>query len=128
MFVCILLYYFNQKQYCYLYLIFICLILILYNKFKYKNIIYISLCLGAFGICLYTNFTEDYVSKDMYNEIFNEDIENSINNVILNDNDYYRSNSLMNPTKTVNKMYNDRYYTTNIYSSTYNYDYLYFVI
>ena len=127
LFVCILLYYFNQKQYCYLYLIFICLILILYNKFKYKNIIYISLCLGAFGICLYTNFTEDYVSKNMYNEIFNEDIENSINNVILNDNDYYRSNSLMNPTKTVNKMYNDRYYTTNIYSSTYNYDYLYFV-
>lgn len=125
--VAVILYYFNQKQYCYLYLIGFIIMLIIFNKYKCKKILAIYLVLCSFGMATVANLKEDYVSIDLYNEIFDKDVEDSINNVILNDNSYFRSNNLMYPTKTVNKMYNEKYFTTNIYSSTYNYNYLTFV-
>lgn len=125
--VCVILYYFNQKQSCYLYLIGIIGVLLLYNKYKKKEIIYIPMVLCSLGICIATNMDEEYVSKDMYNEIFDNDISKSINNILDNDKEYYRSNNLSTPTKNINMIYGDRYYTTNMYSSTYNYEFLEFV-
>ena len=63
----------------------------------------------------------------MLNKIFDKNIEKEINDVIDSDASFYRSNNLMYPTKTVNKIYNQRYYTTTIYSSTYNKNYLKFL-
>lgn len=123
----VLLYYFNQGQYCYLYLIGFIIVTLLFNKYNCKKILSCYLVIASFVFAVIANFNEDYVSIDEYNKIFDSEIENSINNISLNDDGYYRMNNLVDPTRTVNKIYSENYYTTNIYSSTYNYNYLNFV-
>ncbi len=121
------LYYFNQREYCYLIITGFIILLILYNKIKCKKIISLYLITAALFVAIYENNKEDLVKIEDYNKIFSKEVANTINNTINNDQSYYRSNNLIYPTKIVNKIYNDRYLTTNIYSSTYNKDYLNFI-
>lgn len=121
------LYYFNHKEVCYLFFIGFIILLLIFNKYKFKTIIAIYLIFFALGNSIYENLKEDIVSNDTYKDIFNDKVEKNIDKTIENDNTYYRTNNLMYPTKTLNKIYNQRYYTTNIYSSTYNKNYLDFV-
>lgn len=122
-----ILYFFNKNQYCYLYLIGFIIIILLFNKFNCKKVLSLYLVIAAFVFTIIENFNEDYVSIDEFNNIFNDNITESINNINIKDDSYYRINSLVEPTRTVNKIYNNNYFTTNIYSSTYNYNYLNFV-
>ena len=122
-----LLYYFNQKQYCYLIVISFIILLIIHKKKKIQRIISIYLILIALGICVGENLNEDRVSIKEYNKIFNTKTETTINEILANDNDFYRTNNLDYATTTINKIYNNKYLTTNYYSSTYNKYYLNFV-
>ncbi len=119
--------FFNLKWHCYIYLGVYLLMFIIYDKYKCQKILTLFLILLSLGTCLYRNFTEDYITIKYYNELFSKDISQNIDEVLLKDNTYYRTNNLINPTKTVNKIYNQNYFTTNIYSSTYNNYYLNFV-
>lgn len=121
-----LLYYFNQS-YCYLILIGFIIILLIYQKLNKPFIVNIFLVLVALTICIGENISEDFVTIDQYNEIFNEETTSTIKNILSKDNSFYRTNNLDNPTKTINTIYDKNYLTTNIYSSTYNKDYLNFV-
>ncbi len=123
----LILYIINDYNSFYHYYLILLAILLIYKITK-KEIITSTLLIAlSIFICISSNLTEDYVSKDMYNNFFNQDIENSINKLLNEDNSYYRTNNLIYSTKTVNKIYNDKYYTTNLYSSTYNSTYLSFV-
>lgn len=122
------LYYYKEKQLSYLFFIGFILLMLLIDKKKYiKTIMTLYIVLVALGMAGYEALNEKFVSRDMLNKIFDKNIEKEINDVIDSDTSFYRSNNLMYPTKTVNKIYNQRYYTTAIYSSTYNKNYLKFL-
>ena len=125
--ICAPLYYFNQAQYCYLILLGFIIILLIYQKYNKSWIINGYLIITALAICIGENLSEDIVNINEYNKIFNSKTTNTINEILTNDNSYYRTNNLDYPTTTVNKIYDNRYLTTNYYSSTYNKDYLDFV-
>ena len=125
--ICAPLYYFNQAQYCYLILLGFIILLLIYKKYNKSWIINGYLIITALAICIGENLSEDIVNINEYNKIFNSKTTNAINEILTNDNSYYRTNNLDYPTTTVNKIYDNRYLTTNYYSSTYNKDYLDFV-
>jgi uncharacterized membrane protein YfhO len=96
-------------------------IVIILSIFKNKKIIYIIILLA---LCsnIAVNKNDEYISKDTYNYLQSNSINNLLNNV--DDNTFYRSDNLIPETSlTVNKVYNTNYYQTSIYSSTYNSNY-----
>ena len=121
------LYLFNKMSISYIYLIFIVGLLIYYDKTKNIKMTSYALIIVAFFICLVSNLIEDYVSLSDYNKYFNKKIDNEIQEILNIDNGIYRMNNLMYLNKTVNKIYDYKYYTPNIYTSTYNKYYLSFI-
>ncbi len=121
------LYFFNKNEVCYLFALGFILLLLIYQKKDIKKIICSYLVLFAFITAIVENVNEELVSIDKYNEIFSKDVSSVIKNTLDSDDSYFRTSSLRYPTKTLNKIYNDNYYTTSIYSSTYNPYYLDFV-
>ena len=99
------------------------IIFILFKKFNNPKIVYIPVVLLSLFSGFYMNFTEDYVSYEKYDEIYNVNYDSLLKDIDTN----YRVNNLVNSNYTVNKIYNKSYYTTNIYSSTYNNYYYKFV-
>ena len=127
LFIFLILFPFNVKSYSYIILICFLLVLLLYNK-KHNIKLVMGYILFVFiTIFVIENFHEENVSKILYNDIFNPQIEEKINKILASDKSYYRMNNLNYPTKIVNKIYSSNYFTTNIYSSTYNNYYLKFV-
>ncbi len=123
----VLLYYFNQVKWMYgLILVFI-ICLLLYKKYHKNIIIYLIILSIMVGTSIYEVFKEDEVLISDYNKIFSSDVDKEIVNAINNDSGYYRFSNLYYPTKTVNKIYHEKYLSTNFYSSTYNGDYLDFI-
>lgn len=121
------LYLINVKEYSYLYVLGFIIVLFLFSRYKNKKIVCFYLIIASFATTFMENLNEDYVSIENYNKYFDKNISTDINEILLNDDNYFRSNNLIYPTKTINKVYDSRYYTTNIYSSTYNENYLNFV-
>ena len=121
------LYYSNRIMWFYgLFLLFI-IGLLLYKKYN-KKIFVIAVILGILiGTNIYETFKEDELSFEKYDEYFSSEVADSINSINSEDKGFYRTANLHIPNKTVNVIYNDNYYTTNIYSSTYNGDYLNFI-
>lgn len=109
------------------YAIAIIILVLLYKKFNKKFIISIPIIIIAFILCITESYKEDNVSTKLYNNIFSKSSYEEINNIINNDNTFYRTVNTNYATRTVNKIYNWNYYTPTIYSSAYNYDYLEFV-
>lgn len=97
---------------------------ILFDKYDKKILIKIPLILIALNMAITSSFKEEKISTNEYNKIFDKNVENEITEVLDDDNYYYRFANMHYNLKTINKIYNNRYYTTNIYSSTYNKDYL----
>jgi uncharacterized membrane protein YfhO len=121
------LYYNNRVLWFYgLFLLFI-IGLLLYHKFNKKIFIILILLGPLIGTNIYEAFKEDDLSFEMFNEYFPQEVADSINKINEEDKGYYRTANLHYPNKTVNVIYNDKYYSTNIYSSTYNGDYLNFI-
>ncbi len=122
-----LVYYYNQHQYFYIILIIFFILLYIFQKKKKSWLISGYLILTSLIACIGSALEEDMVSIDSYNRIFNKETTQTIQETLKLDSDIYRTNNLENATKTVNKIYTSNYYTTNLYSSTYNSDYLDFV-
>ena len=123
----LLLYYNNRVLWFYgLFILFI-IGLLLYHKFNKKIFIILILLGPLIGTNIYEAFKEDDLSFEMFNEYFPQEVADSINKINEEDKGYYRTANLHYPNKTVNVIYNDKYYSTNIYSSTYNGDYLNFI-
>ena len=116
----------NMNRICMLELIAYGLIFLKYDRKIYKLLIIFLLLLSTSTLII-ENMYEDRMSKDLYNEIFDKNIEETIKETLSKDNTLFRSNNLHYSTKTINKIYNDNYYTTNTYSSTYNRTYLNFI-
>ena len=98
-----LLYYYNQLQYIYLILIIFIVLLLIYKHTKKDYLITSFLVLTALVISITEATQEDVVSIKEYQDIFNKQIEETINNILTNDKDIYRMNNLDNGTTTVNK-------------------------
>lgn len=121
------LYFCDSNWMSYLYVLGFAILLLVFNRYRCKKIFSFCLIITAFITNIFVNLDEEYVTIDTYNKYFNKDIESNIDSVISSDDTYFRSNNLIYPTKTINKIYNYNYYTTNMYSSTYNGNYLNFV-
>ncbi len=119
--------YIYSKDNILLHSIIIILSLLLYNKFNKKIIITIPLIMLSFFLSFNKISEESLITYKEYNTIFDKKIEKEINDVIEKDDDYYRFINLNYNLKTMNKIYNNKYFTTSIYSSTYNKNYLNFV-
>lgn len=122
-----LVYYYNQRQYFYIILFFLFILLYIFSKNKKSWLISTYLIFTSLITCIGSALEEDMVSIDSYNHIFNKETTQTIQEILKTDTDIYRTNNLENATQTVNKIYSANYYTTNLYSSTYNSDYLDFV-
>lgn len=121
------LYYFNQLEYCYLILIGFILILFIYQKRRINWLISTYLILTALIVCIAESFIEENVTIKEYKQYFNKRIDSTITEILESDQSFYRINNLDYPTKTMNKIYHPNYFTTNIYTSTYNENYLEFI-
>ena len=87
---------------------------------KKTKIFYIILIVTALFSNITVNRNENYVTKDTYNNIKSQDINNLIN-YTLDDKTFYRMDNLIGDTSlNVNRVYNSNYFQTSIYSSTYN--------
>ncbi len=115
-----------KPKLCYISLPFILLSFITYDKYHKSKIVSITLILIGLTFLFISFYKEEKVSINMYNEIFDKEIDNKINEVINGDTNYYRFINLHYNLKTINKIYNNKYYTTSLYSSNYNKDYLKF--
>ena len=121
------LYYSNRILWFYGLFILFLIALLLYKKFNKKFIVIIVILGTLIGTNIYEALKEDDLSYELYNSYFAKEVSDSINDINSIDDTYYRTANLHYPNKTVNVIYNDHYYSTNIYSSTYNGDYLNFV-
>lgn len=110
----------------YIDIIFTSTALILFYKSTNKKGLYIILLFIALFACIVTNKADNYVSKKAYNETYSAEQSKLIDSILKKDTQFYRFNNLTNDyLTTVNKIYNDRYYQTSMYSSGYNTDYYY---
>lgn len=116
-----------NRSYCFLIFVGFALILLIYKKINKQSIVNYFLVIIALLICIVENLSEDYVTIDRYNKIFNSNASSTIKDIISKDSSFYRMNNLDYPTETINVVYDKNYFTTNIYSSTYNNYYLDFV-
>ncbi|MBP3921007.1 MAG: YfhO family protein [Bacilli bacterium] len=91
----------------YLDLIFMVILILINNK----KIFSISLVLLNITICICQNNTENYINRELYQKTFKNIPKLETN---------YRTINLNNNNETINKVYNNNYYTTSIYSSTIN--------
>jgi uncharacterized membrane protein YfhO len=83
--------------------------------------LYIGLILIALISNISINRNDKYVSKDIYNNLTSQSVNNLISTINEKDKSFYRMDNIKGDTSLiVNKIYNDRYYQTSLYSSTYN--------
>ena len=86
----------------------------LYLVKKKQSIAYLSiLFVLAFGLTVFTSRTDKLVSNDTYQKL----LEDSFSQL---EDSGYRMKDLENPIYSVNKIYNEYYKTTSVYSSTVN--------
>lgn len=121
------LYYFNQLEYCYLILIGFIIVLFIYQKKRKNWLVSGYLILTALIMCIAEAFVEENVTIEEYKQYFNKHVDTTITEILEKDSSFYRTNNLDYPTKTMNKIYHPNYFTTNIYTSTYNENYLEFI-
>lgn len=109
----------------YLYIIFymdliLTLILFLIGNNINKKIFIIPLLSLILCFSLALNKLDEYVLKNRFTNDYNKTKENLINETIENDKTFYRFSNTTDNHDTVNKIYNNNYYITALYSSTYN--------
>ncbi len=100
------------------------LVCILKNK---RKIIYVYAIISSGIICAFGYFGDSFMKKDYMEELWSEEREAVIKEVLDEDEEVYRMNNLNNNRYTCNLVYDIRYYQTSIYSSVYNKDYNIFI-
>ena len=97
--------------------------IITYYFKKKKMLIYIPIVIVTIANCIIVNFDDKLYLKNDFNNDFNKNVNNDIQEIIKNDDDFYRINNNLSPLSTSNKIYNIKYYQSSLYSSTYNGNY-----
>ncbi len=103
----------------YLDLILSIIIIYLFVKGKH-NISFILIMLEIFIMFIAFNLDENYVDKDYY---LSHDYQTEITKVLDRDKSFYRFANTIDPINTVNVIPNSNYFSSSLYSSTYNYNY-----
>ncbi len=99
----------------------ILLTLFLYlSKKKQKSIYLIYIVILSTIICAGINLSDELITKKEYKDSFNENKTEMIDDITIEDDSYYRFNNQLNRLATVNEIYNNKYYSTALYSSTFN--------
>lgn len=94
---------------------------------NYKMPLILGSLLVAVGVVLASNTDEEYVR---YQNVFNKEslgITEAIQETLARDSSFYRFQNLYDPLNTMNRIYGSNYYTTSIYSSSENADYITFL-
>ncbi len=93
------------------------LILYYYKNFKYGLVVVV---ISAFVTCGLVNYNDSLMTKDQYDELFNDDMIKLFDETEDLDDNLYRSFLNKNKLVTANRVYGMNYYNTSIYSSGYN--------
>lgn len=94
-------------------------IFLIYSLKDRKKFLYAIISLIVITSCVIVNKNENYVSKDIYNNIIED--SNEINKIQYNDK--YRFYHLDDDLYTTDRIYTNNYHIDSIYSSTYNKEY-----
>lgn len=95
-----------------------CLFLFLF--FQKKSLLYLPILIFSIILSIGVNKDENYVTKKEYRKINNQNHIDLIEDITKSDPSFYRMNHYYYVSKTINKIYNMNYYSTNLYSSTYH--------
>lgn len=102
----------------------VCMIfLMLYQKWNKKWIYVIPMMVLAIAMVFVSNHNEKYQNKEDYEKAFSSDKLELIHFALSNDSSFYRMNDLTDTLLTVNKVYENHYYSTSLYSSTFHQSY-----
>ena len=102
----------------------ICIIvLLIYQKWNKKWIYIIPITIFSICIVFIANKNENYQLKNEYQKAFHSDKQTLIKNTLSKDPTFFRFNDLTDTLLTTNKIYQNNYYTTSLYSSTYHQPY-----
>ncbi len=93
----------------------------LFYKFKKKFFI-VYVCVISFAICLGVNFGDKLVSLEDFSKEVNPNLTNAIKKITSSDDGYYRI-AINTSDYLVNRVLDNRFYMTSLYSSTYNANY-----
>ncbi len=104
-------------------LAFCMLFLCAYQKWNKKWLYFIPITIFVIVSSFVTNHGEKFETKKNYQNSFHHDKVSLIESTLKKDNQFYRFQDLTDTLLTVNKVYQDHYYTTSLYSSTFNQPY-----
>lgn len=123
--VCILAFFGTQKAIAIAFIVdSILLTLLLYlSKKKQKPLYLIYVVILSTVLCAGVNLSDEMITKKEYKDSFNKNKTEMIDDITIEDDSYYRFNNQLNKLATVNEIYNNKYYSTALYSSTFNKNY-----
>lgn len=118
-------YLFNIRNQDYSWVFFIDVILsfvaIYFAKYKNKTKLFLVIpVIVMFPLAIIVNRQEEYVRLSDYDSKVEEEITTLLEEVTNEDNSFYRFNNFNDVTNTMNKIYNQDYYQTSLYSSSEN--------
>ncbi len=99
------------------------LVLFAYQKWNKKWIYIIPIGIFSIFSVFTVNKNEKYQLKSEYDSAFHNNKQTLIKNTLSKDNTFFRFNDLTDTLLTTNKIYQNNYYTTSLYSSTFNQPY-----
>ena len=94
------------------------------KKIKKQILIMSYLMISSFTICLYTNYNDNLMKKTEINNPTYNTINELINEITTQDQNFYRINTDILKDSGINKITNIHEYKTTIYSSTSNQNYI----
>lgn len=100
---------------------------LLSNKHENRKILIYPVCFIALVICLFNNYTERYVSKDLNSKQYDKTYYDKVSELLNVDNNIYRVDYNMNDMYNINYVYDTNYYLPSVYSSLENKNYYNFV-
>lgn len=98
-------------------------LLYLYNKTNNKKKLIIPLIILTYTICIIVNLSDTLITKTAYNKQEDPVITELVDNIIKQDNSYYRINIDISTNPNTNKVLNIDENLLTLYSSTYNKQY-----
>lgn len=100
---------------------------LLSNKHENRKILIYPVCFISLVICLFNNYTEKYVSKDLNSKQYDKIYYDKVSELVNEDSNTYRVDYNMNDMSNINYVYDMNYYLPSIYSSLENKNYYNFV-
>lgn len=94
-----------------------------YN-FISKAIMILFILVMPLGVVIFTNLDENYVLKKDYESYERIDAKSSIRKTLKKENDIVRFSDLSDDLKGINRVYGNNYYTSSVYSSIENSNYV----